>query len=323
MHFGITYDLKDDYIKKGYTSEEIAEFDTEDTIIAIETELKKLGHTTERIGCLTSLVEKLNAGKRWDIVFNICEGMYGYSREAQVPALLDAYKIPYVFSDALVMAVTLHKGKTKRIVRDMGVNTPCFIEVYDVKDIEGHTLQFPLFCKPIAEGTSKGVLEISKVNNQKELKATCAKLIKMYPNQAILVEEYLPGREFTVGITGTNGKAKALGVLEVVISKDVDYTYDMKQEFEDYVKYVKLEDKALAKQCMDLAIKAWRGLGCRDGGRVDIRMDRFGKPSFMEVNPLAGINPIISDLPLLCYAHGITYSQLFKQIITSALERVK
>lgn len=327
MHFGLTYDLKDDYAEEGFSKEELAEFDSEETIIAIEKELQKQGHTTERIGNISALVSKLAAGKhhKWDMVFNICEGVYGYGREAQVPALLDAYKIPYVFSDALTLAITLHKGLTKRIIRDSGINTSAFVEVNSLDDIKNVNLDFPLFCKPIAEGTSKGVLPISKVNNEKKLKTTLKKLLEKYQNQSILVEEYLPGREFTVGIVGTGNKAKVLGVLEIIVNKDLklDYTFDVKQTFEDKIKYVKAENDEITKKCAELSLQAWKRINGRDAGRVDIKIDKHGNPAFIEVNPLAGLNPVISDLPLLCYAHGITYSSLIKEIIQSALERRK
>lgn len=330
MRFGFTYDLKDNYIKNGFSKEEAAEFDSIDTIEAIEGELKRLGHDVERIGDITMLVHRLSEGRRWDMVFNICEGVYGYGREAQVPALLDAHKIPYVFADTLTLSVTLHKGMTKRIVRDHGINTSNFFEVNEINDTKNHNLEFPLFCKPIAEGTSKGVFATSKVNNQKELEANCKKLLDMYKNQSILVEEYLPGREFTVGLVGTGKNAKVVGIVEVVVNKDlnVDYTYEIKQDYtyeanqkyDDIVKYVRVDDP-IAKKGALLALKAWRVLNCRDGGRVDIKVDKLGNPSFIEVNPLAGLNPKISDLPLLCYAHDITYSQLFDMIVASAIER--
>ena len=118
MKIGITYDLRDDYIAEGYTEEETAEFDHPRTIAAIEDTLQSLGYETDRIGHIRALARRLVAGNRWDLVFNIAEGLRGFGREAQVPALLDAWEIPYTFSDPLVLSLTLHKGLTKRVIRD-------------------------------------------------------------------------------------------------------------------------------------------------------------------------------------------------------------
>ena len=121
MKIGLTYDLRSEYLKMGYSELETAEFDRDDTIEAIESTLHELGYETERIGHAKQLAKALTTGKRWDLVFNIAEGLHGIGREAQVPALLDLYEIPYTFSDPLVMSLTLHKGLTKRVLRDAGV----------------------------------------------------------------------------------------------------------------------------------------------------------------------------------------------------------
>ena len=138
------------------------------------------------------------------MVFNICEGIHGISREAQVPALLEAYNIPYVFSDPLVLTLTLHKGMAKRVVRDAGIPTAEFYVVEELKEIENIKFGFPMFAKPVAEGTGKGVSELSKIENRYQLTSTCRLLLEKY-KQPVLVEKYLPGREFTVGrITSYN-----------------------------------------------------------------------------------------------------------------------
>ena len=156
MRIGITYDLRDDYLAMGYGLEETAEFDRADTIEAIEGALRQLRHRPERIGNIRELARRLVAGERWDLVFNIAEGVKGMGREAQVPALLEAYEIPYTFSDTLVNALTLHKGMAKRVVRDAGVPTAPFAIVEEPADIRDVGLPFPLFAKPAGEGTGKG-----------------------------------------------------------------------------------------------------------------------------------------------------------------------
>ena len=212
MLIGLTYDLRDEYLSMGYSEEDTAEFDREDTIISIENALTSLGYQTDRIGHVMNLVQRLSRGDRWDIVFNIAEGLYGSGREAQVPALLDAYCIPYVFSGPLVLALTLDKALTKIIMRDAGVATPDHVVVYSIDDIKGINMPFPLFAKPLAEGTGKGINPDSVITSPEQLERICSNLLAQY-HQPVLVEKYLSGREFTAGIVGTCDKAKCVGVM--------------------------------------------------------------------------------------------------------------
>ena len=324
MTVGLTYDLRSAYLKEGFSDDDTAEFDRDDTIDSIETTLQQLGYQTERIGHVRNLAKALTDGKRWDIVFNIAEGMYGIGREAQVPALLDAYKIPYVFSDPLVLSLTLHKGMCKHVVRDCGIPTAPFAVVEKIADCNQIKFPFPLFAKPVAEGTGKGVDGKSKVNNKKELSQICAQLLEKY-KQPVIVETYLPGREFTVGIVGTGKNAKSVGVLEVILRDDAEpdaYSYLNKEKCEELVQYVLVKDQ-VAKECEKVALDSWNALGCCDGGRVDLRYDASGIPNFIEVNPLAGLHPLHSDLPILSSMNGITYSELIKMIMNSAMKRIK
>ncbi len=324
MRVGLTYDLRSAYLKEGYSEEETAEFDRDDTIDSIENTLNELGYKTDRIGHVRQLASRLAKGDRWDIVFNIAEGMFGIAREAQVPALLDAYNIPCVFSDALILALSLHKGMCKHVIRDCGIPTPEFKVVNEISDIDNIKLPMPLFAKPIAEGTGKGVDGNSKVNSMKELKALCSDLLIKY-KQPVLVETFLPGREFTIGIVGTGDEAKSAGVLEVVLKGDAEpdaYSYVNKEKCEELVQYILVKGK-IAEECEKIALDSWRALNCRDGGRVDVRLDDKGVPNFLEVNPLAGLHPLHSDLPILSTLNGIAYKDLIKMIMDSAVKRVK
>ncbi len=324
MLVGMTYDLRDDYLAEGYTEEETAEFDRPDTIAAIEGALRELGFETDRIGHVRALVGRLAAGDRWDMVFNIAEGLHGIGREAQVPSLLDAYDIPYVFSDPLVQSLTLHKGMTKRVIRDLGLPTPDFRVVESEADAAAVDLPFPLFAKPVAEGTGKGVTPASKILTQDELRIQCRKLLHEF-NQPVLVESYLPGREFTVGIVGTGDTAEAVATMEIVLLPEAEaevYSYVNKERCEELVKYVPVIG-AVAREAAELALAAYRGLLCRDAGRVDLRMDEAGRLQFLEVNPLAGLHPLHSDLPILCTQVGITYAELMRRIMESAMTRIR
>lgn len=324
MKIGMTYDLRADYLAAGYGEEETAEFDRPDTIEAIEAALKALGHQSDRIGNLDSLVKRLAGGQRWDLVFNIAEGLYGFGREAVVPALLDAYQIPYTFSDPLIMSVTLHKATTKRIVRDLGIATPDFALVRTPDEIAAVNLPYPLFAKPVAEGTGKGVTPVSKISSKEQLETVCRDLLNTY-RQPVLVETFLPGREFTVGIVGNGSKARAIGIIEVVLLENSEpdvYSYHNKEICEEVVEYRAVDDPE-AQETVRVALEVWSGLGCRDSGRVDLRSDQNGRPNFIEINPIAGLHPEHSDLCIIAGKYDITYQQLIDEIVSSALERVR
>jgi D-alanine-D-alanine ligase len=275
-----------------------------------------------RIGHIRALTQRLAAGERWDAVFNICEGLTGYAREAQVPALLEAYGIPAVFSDPLTLALTLDKAWTKRIVRAANIATADFAVIETVADIGSVNLPFPLFLKPIAEGSGKGVNERSRADSKEALRATALELLSKF-RQPVLVETYLPGREFTVGITGTGADACALGVMEIrptANGTQSGYSYENKEHWEDRVT-LHLVDDSEAQSAADVALSAWRALRCRDGGRVDVRSDGEARPQFLEVNPLAGLNPHHSDLCFLAGFKGLSYQDLIGLIMASFLKR--
>jgi len=325
MKIGITYDLRDDYLNEGCSLEQAAEFDALETIEAIDNALQSQGFSTERIGNIQRLVNALAAGKCWDLVFNIAEGRYGHAREAQVPAILDAYQIPYVFSNSLILAISLDKSITKRIIRDHGLPTAAFWVVKDSPDLQRHAAEFtfPLFVKPVAEGSSKGINQNSQVNTLNELQVVCQLLWQEF-QQPVLVETFLPGREFTVGIIGNADSAEVLGVMEVTFKDNADssgYTFLNKQQWRKRVN-IQLADDAYALQAANIALQAWQILGCRDAGRIDMRLDANGTPCFLEVNPLAGLHPDDSDLVLMAKMRGFSYFQLLQRIMQTALFRI-
>ncbi len=322
LKIGITYDLRDEYLKEGYNLEETAEFDLLDTIESIEKVIIDNGFQADRIGNVKALTRQLVAENRWDLVFNIAEGLYGFGREAQVPALLDAYNIPYTFSDPLGHALTLHKGMTKHVLRDMGIPTPDFAVVSYESEIADVNLPLPLFAKPVAEGTGKGITSLSKITNREELYRICKYILQTF-KQPALVETYLPGREFTVGILGSGKDAKVLGVIEVILKPAAEknaYSYENKEHYDRLVQYILVDDDE-AKQAKEISLRLWRLLDLKDAGRVDLRSDAHGAPHFMEVNSLAGLNPKRSDLPILCNLLGMSYDELINSIIKSALRR--
>jgi len=326
MLIGLTYDLRTEYLAAGYSEEETAEFDGVATIDAIDMALRQCGHQTDRIGHGRRLVERLAASDRWDLVFNIAEGLHGMAREAQVPAILDLYEIPYTFSDPLVMALCLHKGLTKTVVGRAGVPTTPFALVESIADVEAIDLPYPLFTKPVAEGTGKGVNADSKIKDREALRRVCGQLLARC-RQPVLVETFLPGREFTVGILGTGGDARVIGSMEIILRPEAEaevYSYKNKARWEDFCQYVPrraASDPEVA-EAERVALAAHRALGCRDASRVDIRSDGQGQPHFMEINPVAGLHPKDSDLPIICNFFGMTYRDLIERIVAGACRRL-
>jgi D-alanine-D-alanine ligase len=333
LKIGITYDLRSRYIAEGYSEEDVIEFDSDSTVYAIENSINSLGYVPDHIGNIKDLVNRLSKGDKWDLVFNIAEGMHGFSRESQIPNLLDAYNIPYTFSDSHVLALSLNKDITKRVLSTHSIPIADWTIVSNIKDIDEKDIDeegvwnfngYPLFIKPVFEGTSKGITSKSIVHNWEEFYDVCKDLLFKY-NQPVLVEDYLDGREFTVGILGTGKESKAIGCLEIIINnkdgfdKEI-YSYKNKKQYEEVIEYRLVEDD-LSHRALEIALITWEVLGCRDAGRVDLRADKKGNLYVLEVNPLSGLNPIYSDLCILCNKIGMTYTELIKQIIESALKR--
>lgn len=322
MRIGLTYDLRDDYRDRGLSDEQLAEFDSPETIAEIEAALSRLGHRVERIGHVRALAAALVAGRRWDLVFNICEGLYGRSREAQVPALLEAFEQPYTFADPLTQAVTLDKAVAKRLVRDAGLPTAPFAVLETERDAATCSLALPVFVKPLAEGTGKGCERASKVYDHAAL-AEAARDIRARFRQPALAEAFLPGREFTIGIVGEGGSARVIGVMEIALVEAADdaiYSFESKELCESRVIYTLAHD-AEAQAAAESALKAYRVLGCRDAARLDFRSDAAGIPHFLEANTVAGLHPRHSDLPMLAEKAGMPFDALIDTIIRAAAAR--
>lgn len=322
---GFTYDLRDDYVGLGLSEEELGEFDRLDTIICLEEALQKNGYVVERIGNIKALVKALASGKSWDIVFNVCEGLAGIGREAQVPALLEAYGIPVVFSPSEVMVVTMDKALAKQVVREKGIATVPYKVIRNASDLESfdfEAMPWPLFAKPLAEGTGKGIHSASVIHDKEQLERVCIDIIERF-KQPALVETYLPGRELTVGIVGNGDDATVIGVLEAIILDGAEaggQSFYNKENCEEVIEY-RLVDDEVAARAASTALSSWRALGCLDAGRVDLRCDVYGEPNFLEVNPLAGLHPSHSDLPILAALNGIDHVSLIGKIMEAALLR--
>lgn len=326
LFVGLCYDLKDDYLKSGFSATEVMEFDDEETIIGLENALGSLGHKVERIGNGRTLALRLAKGDRWDLIFNIAEGLKGRSREAQVPAVCELFAQPYTFSDPLTCALTLDKALTKRVVRDFGLPTAPFAVVSTPAEAAAISLPMPVFLKPIAEGSSKGITGKSLVKERSNLVSAYQALQEEF-QQPVLVETFLPGREVTVGIVGNGNKARVIGVMEIIFTDKAEtaaYTALNKDEYLDRISYRLLTDpEPLAARARQLALDVYRSLGCRDASRIELRCDASGELQFLEVNPLSGLHPVRSDLIIMARLTGMEYAQLIGAIVESAWQRYK
>ena len=325
LKVGITYNLRKDFsLAEGQPIDSLEEFDSEETIDAIQRVLEDEGHEVIKLGGGPGLIDRLRKTPV-DLVFNIAEGHGGRNREAHIPALLEFLGIPYTGSDPLTLSLTLDKSAAKRILTSEGIPTPRFKKVERLGDLEGLNLPYPLFVKLCYEGSSKGVRLDSKVRDLRSLKEKTGWLLETY-RSPVLVEEFVQGPEFTVGILG-NENPSVLGVMQIEIKgvppDEAIYSLEIKREWEEKVRYFCPPpiDGSLLKRIEDVALRSYQVLECRDVSRVDIRVGRDGEAYFLEVNPLPGLSPVYGDLPIIANRMGWTYDRLVKSIFHHALKR--
>ncbi len=325
LKVGITYNLRKDFsCRDDQPIDSFEEFDSEETIDAIRQVLENDGHDVVKLGGGIGLIDRLK-NSPVDIVFNIAEGIGGRNREAHIPALLEFLNIPYTGSDPLTLSLTLDKAMAKRVIRSEGIPTPGFKKVEAMEDLNGLDLRYPLFVKLCYEGSSKGVRLDSKISNAHLLMEKVGWLLETY-GPPVLVEEFVSGPEFTVGILG-NSDPVVLGVMQIEIKgsppDEAIYSLEVKREWEKRVRYhcPPLISADLKERIKEVALQAYRVLDCRDVSRVDIRVGKDGIPYFLEINPLPGLSPVYGDLPIMAGRMGREYSELIKAIFHHALKR--
>jgi D-alanine-D-alanine ligase len=326
IRVGFTYNLKRIIPGDDYKTDQEAEYDSPKTIEAISQALKSLGHEVIELEATPDLPVRLGSTDL-DVVFNIAEGIKGRNREAQVPALLELLDIPYTGSDPATLALALDKGIAKRVVRASGVATARGQLFLTSRDKLEKDLHFPLIVKPVAEGSSKGVLSTSVATNEMELRELVSLVLGRY-NQGALVEEFLPGREFTVALIGES-RPRVLPPMEIVYHTDkiktpypvysYEYKLDPRGEIENQAP-AQMTD-ALRKDVEQVARDAFSALGCRDFARIDVRLNAEGKACFIECNPLPGLTPKWSDLCLISESVGMDYTTLIAELVSPAIRR--
>lgn len=326
----------------GEPADAAAELDSEDTVRALQEALEAGGHQVIPLEGDMNLYPTLQRlRERIDIAFNICEGHRGDSRESQVPAMLEMLGIPYTGAKILGHALSLDKAMAKRVWMSYGLPTAAF-QVFGREDEPLHpALRFPLFAKPVREGTAKGIDANSILYDDRQLRERVAWLIRAY-RQPVLVEAYLPGREFTVGLLGnalSPGQEPLselydeqgfhlFPVLEIDTSPLADsehgiYTNRIKSEMPMAINYwcpAKIEP-ALETELKRLAVAAFLAIEGLDVSRVDLRLDAAGRPHILEINTLPGMNPEISDLCIMARADGMPYAQMVNEIVRLAARR--
>jgi D-alanine-D-alanine ligase len=329
---GLTYNLKRQASTEGLPEDFYAEFDDEETVDAIACALENGGCMVTKIEADEEAYKKLVKLKPY-IVFNIAEGLFGESRESQIPALLEMLRIPYTGSGPMTLAISLNKGLTHQLLSVNGVPAPQFQVVTDADERLNRELSFPLVIKPLAEGSGKGIRSNSLVKDEESLRRQVAWVTNTY-NQPAIVEEFLPGREFTVGLIG-NDEPTVLPIVEILFEKlpsgssplysyEAKWIWDVPEKPIDIFRCPADIPERLEKNIRHIAAKAFKVLHCRDVCRIDMRLDINGRPHVLDVNPLPGVIPnpdAHSCLPEAARAAGYTYDQLIRTILWQALKR--
>jgi D-alanine-D-alanine ligase len=330
---------------EGMPEDQWDDLDSEKTITALVEAIREGGHVCEFLEGDRTLYDEIRKFKP-DICFNICEGHFGDAREAQVPALLEMLRIPYTGSKVLTLALALDKPMTKRVLSYHDLPTPAFQSFERVDEPLDENLFFPLFVKPSSEGTGMGVSSQSIVRNEDELREQVAFILKRYQEPA-LVEHYIEGREVTVGVIGNlvgpvawrlpeNEEAPRVQAglrflppmevnLQPFLETDVVYSNRLKVALAEQLEY--LCPAPLEANMVDelnwLAAAVFRVTGGLDVSRVDFRLDVKDnwKPYILEINPLPGLSPGVSDLVIEAQADGISHTELVNMILNTALTR--
>ncbi|HUL45007.1 MAG TPA: D-alanine--D-alanine ligase [Bacteroidota bacterium] len=315
-----------------HISDLYAEWDSPETIEAVRSALAEV-HDVTLVEADENACERLRQD-RPQIVFNMSEGLYGISREAQIPAILELLQIPYTGSDPLTLATCLDKSRAKEILSYYQVPTPAFRVISHVAELRQRRFSFPQMVKPLHEGSSKGVFNSSVVSNAGDLEREVFNILERYQEPA-LVEEYLGGREFTVALLGNGNGVTVLPIVEIrfgslpegvnpIYSYEAKWIWDTADNPLDIFSCPADITPSLRESIEKTCVQAYHLLRCRDWCRIDVRLDARGIPHILELNPLPGILPDPDEnscFPKAARAAGIGYSQLIQTVLSLAAVR--
>jgi D-alanine-D-alanine ligase len=311
-----------------------AEWDTWETVNAVKDAIGEI-HNVTLVEANNDAYQKLKEIKP-DIVFNFAEGLNGFNRESQLPAMLEMLQIPYSGSDALTLGICLDKSRAKEILTYHKIPNAKFLVANRMEDIENFSSYFPLIVKPISEGSSKGIFSSSLVKNTKELEEEVRRIIFSY-NQPALIEEFLPGREFTIAVIGNGDETEILPIIEIryedfpvdvipMYSYEAKWILDTKENSFDVFECPAKLNAELENEIRQTVLKTYNVLRCKDWSRIDVRLDKNGVPNIIEINPLPGIMPDPnenSSFPKAARVAGMTYNQMIQKVLYSAARRYK
>ena len=324
--------LKEPAAEKKLLTDTYAEWDTWETINAVKHAIESF-HNVTMVEADHFAFEKFKECKP-DIVFNIAEGFNGNGREAQIPSMLEMLQIPYTGSDPITLSICLDKARTKEILSYYKIPNSKFLVAENLNHISNPNYSFPLIVKPISEGSSKGIYSSSFVNNPKELKDEVERIISEY-KQSALIEEFLPGREFTVAVLGNGKTAEVLPIVEInfnefpedfipLYSYEAKWILDTKENPLDVFTCPALLDKQIEEKIKNISLQAYNTLRCRDWSRIDVRLDKDGEPNIIEINPLPGILPNPEEnscFPKAARAIGLNYNDMINRVLLEAAKR--
>jgi len=337
MKVGLAYNMKQGEGEEAqeppgiFLSDRQAEWDAADTIVAVQRVLQER-HEVVMIDAAGDAYRTLQQNAP-DIVFNMAEGISGPCREGYIPSILEHLKIPYTASDPLTLNICLDKSRTKEILAYHGLPISRFRVVTD-HDFSFNSLHYPLMVKPLYEGSSIGIRNNSLVQSRREMRDRVLWLLKEY-NEPALVEEFLPGREFTVAILGNGNEARVLPIVEILFDSlppgvNPIYSYEAKWVWDRSSNPLKIFEcparlsPELQSEIESICLRAYGILRCRDWCRIDIRLDASGRPHILEINPLPGILPNPEDnscFPKAARAAGMSYRQLIHAVLDIACKR--
>jgi D-alanine-D-alanine ligase len=346
MRIGFAYNQRPDGVAPAFdadgeasppapTPDAFAEWDEPETIDAVENALRAFGKVI-RLEAVGDFAKRLQRA-RVDLLFNMAEGLHGPAREAHVPAIAEFLGVPYTASDPLALTLALHKGRAKEIWAYRGIPTAPFLLIESADDLPRlrRMRRYPVFLKPVWEGSSKGIRQENYCRTAAQAVARARELLTEY-REPVLAEAFLSGEEFTVSILGNGDEADCLPLIRYrfeglpkgalpIMGYEAKWVWDRPDQPLDILECPAQVPEAVEARVRETALAAYRALGCRDWARVDLRLDGAGVPHVIEINPLPGIIPDLaanSCFPLAAATAGMEYDELIQRVVGIAWRRL-